>query len=406
MTQSTDNRPAIAPISHQEYRERQSRLAGLLAEHGFDGALIWGRGSTNADGSADLLYLTGHLSAVSHILDSEAHSARGHAGLVMVPGQPLVLVTDAYDVDTAQLPVDDVRLSTRVDHDLGAVAAEIGLGTRRIALIGMSGLLHTHYLRLVEAVGAGTTLVPADELLVSLRLVKSPAEIDLLREASRLGCEWVMRTLDAAVPGVTEAEAVAEGLRFITAVGGWPYDVAVSSGPHAHRYRTRQALPTFDSTRPMREGDLFHADVWGPIADGYFCDLTRSKVIGDRPTAEQAQTLSDAVDLVEHVTAILEPGTPMAALQDRANAWLAKRDGGGGSSFSAMVPFIGHSLGLECEAPFMTRLEQTVISPGMVLAVECFLGGSIGTGAGFEHVVLVGQHELEVLTTHAPSRPW
>lgn len=406
MTPITDTRAAVAAISTDEYQQRQSRLADLLIANGFDGALVWGRGSTNVDGSADLLYITGHLSAVSHILDSDAHSARGHAGAVLVPGRPLVLVTDAYDVDPTQLPVNDVRLSTRVDTDLGAVAAELGLRSKRIALIGMSGLLHTHYLRIREAVGPETTLIPADQLLISLRLIKSPAEIDLLREASRLGCEWVMRTLAAAVPGATESEAVAEGLRFITAMGGWPYDVAVSSGPHAHRYRTRQAVPTFDSARPMREGELFHADVWGPIVDGYFCDLTRSTVIGGRPTAEQARTLSDAVNLVEHVTEIVAPGLPMSALQDRATAWLAKRDGGGGSGFSAMVPFVGHSLGLECEAPFLTSLEPTVIEPGMVLAVECFLGGESGTGAGFEHVVVVGDSDLEVLTTHAPSRPW
>jgi Xaa-Pro aminopeptidase len=406
MTRLTDTHPTVAPIGQDEYRQRQSRLADQLTAHGFDGAIIWGRGSTNLDGCADLLYITGHLSAVSHILDSAAHSARGHAGAVLVPGRPLTLVTDAYDVDATRLPVQGVRLSTRVDRDLGAVAAESGLVGKRVALIGMSGLLHSHFVRIQEAAGPGTTLVPADELLVALRLIKSPAEIALLREASRLGCEWVMRTLEAAVPGATEAEAVGEGLKYITSMGGWPYDVAVSSGPHAHRYRTRQAVPTFDAARPMRRGELFHADVWGPVVDGYFCDLTRSKVIGDRPTTEQARTLTDAVDLVEHVTELVEPGMPMSALQDRASEWLAKRDGGGGSGFSAMIPFVGHSLGLECEAPFLTRFEETPIAPGMVLAIECFLGGEAGTGAGFEHVVVVGDGDLEVLTTHAPSRLW
>ncbi|WP_156096823.1 M24 family metallopeptidase [Amycolatopsis jejuensis] len=394
-----------APIAREEYVDRQERLRAVLAREGYDGALVWGRGSTNVDGCADLLYLTGHLSAVSHILDSEAHSARGHAGLVVPLDRPTTLVTDSYDADPAALAADEVLLSTSVDRDLATVARDAGLTGKRIALIGMSGLLHTHYRRLADGLGA-TELVPADEILVGLRLVKSEHEIALLREASRIGCEWVMRTLAAAVPGATEGEAVGEGLRYLSSVGGWAYDVAVSSGPDSHRYRNRQALPTWDAQRRLEPGDLFHADVWGPIAHGYFCDLTRSTVVGATPTASQARTLGDAVDLVEHVTEIVEPGVRMSALQDRASSWLARRDGGGGSNFAAMVPFVGHSLGLECEAPFMTRLEHMPIAPGMVLAVECFLGGEPGEGAGFEHVVVVREDRLEVLTSPAPSRPW
>ena len=394
---------AIAPA---EYLHRQQRLLADLDRLGFDGALVWGRGSTNADGCADLLYLTGHMSAVSHILDSAAHSARGHAGLVVARDRPTVLVTDSYDADPSTIPADEVRLSTAVDRDLAVAAREAGFAGRRIALIGMSGLLHAHYLSLAQGLGGQTQLVAADDVLIRLRLVKSEPEIALLREASRIGCEWVMRTLEAAVPGATEGDAVGEGLKYLAGAGGWAYDVAVSSGPSSHRYRSRQALPTWDSQRRLEAGDLFHADAWGPIAHGYFCDLTRSTVVGGQCTRSQARTLNDAVDLVEHVTEILQPGTAMSALQDRAAQWLARRDGGAGSNFAAMIPFVGHSLGLECEAPFMTRLEHTAIEAGMVLAVECFLGGEPGQGAGFEHVVVVREDRLEVLTQAAPSRPW
>ena len=397
----------IEPITHAEYLDRQHRLLEALDREGYDGAIVWGRGSTNVDGCADLLYLTGHLSAVSHILDSEIHSARGHAGLVITRDRPTVLVTDSYDADPSTIPVNQVQLSISVDRDLGKAAREMGFAGKRIALIGMSGLLYTHHRGIEEGLGSPETkLIPADELLVRLRLVKSEHEISLLREASRIGCEWVMRTLQAAVPGATEGEAVGEGLKYLAGAGGWAYDVAVSSGPCSHRYRNRQALPTWDSQRRLEVGDLFHADVWGPIAHGYFCDLTRSTVVGGAPTSSQARLLSDPVDLVEHVTEIVEPGVQMSALQDRASAWLARRDGGAGSSFGAMIPFIGHSLGLECEAPFLTRLEHTTIEPGMVLAIECFLGGETGEGAGFEHVVAVREGHLEVLTQSAPSRPW
>ncbi|MFM8350425.1 MAG: M24 family metallopeptidase [Actinomycetales bacterium] len=408
MTSETDAiRPTlVAPICSSEYLLRQGLLRELLQAEGFDGAIVWGRGSTNVDGSADLLYVTGHLSAVTHILDSPTHSARGHAGLVLPVEGPSILVTDSYDADFASIPVDDARMSIRVDVDTARAAVEAGLQGRRIALIGMSGLLFAHHARMVDVLGPNTTLVPADEILVAMRVLKSEAEIDLLREASRIGCDWVNRMIDVAVPGVTEGDVVGEGLQYLASAGGWPYDVAVGSGPHSHRYRSRQALPTWDASYVLKEGDLFHADVWGPTAHGYFCDLTRSTVVGAKPTASQARALNDSVDLVEHVTTFIEPGVRFGDLQERAGAWLAKRDGGGGSAFSAMIPFVGHSLGLECEAPFITSIEDTLVAPGMVLAIECFLGGDPGEGAGFEHVLVVREGALEILTLSAVSRPW
>ena len=396
----------LAPIGNAELLTRQDRLRESLASRGFDGAIVWGRGSTNVDGCTDLLYLTGHLSAVSHILDSAAHSARGHAGLVIKPTGPTILVTDSYDSDLDALPADDARLSISVDVDTAKAAVESGLSGKRIALIGMSGLLQSHYARMAEILAPQTELVPADDLLVQLRLFKSESEIDLLREASRIGCEWVNRTLAAAVPGATEGDAVGEGLKYLASAGGWAYDVAVASGPHSHLYRSRQALPTWDASYVLKEGDLFHADVWGPVAQGYFCDLTRSTVVGAKPSASQAKALNDAVDLVEYVTTFVAPGTRFGLLQEKARDWLSKRDGGGGSGFSAMIPFVGHSLGLECEAPFITAIEQATVEPGMVLAIECFLGGAPGEGAGFEHVFAVRDGSLEILTESAVSRPW
>ena len=396
----------LAPIGNAELLIRQDRLRESLASRGFDGAIVWGRGSTNVDGCTDLLYLTGHLSAVSHILDSAAHSARGHAGLVIKPTGPTILVTDSYDSDLDALPADDARLSIAVDVDTAKAAVESGLSGKRIALIGMSGLLQSHYARMAEILAPQTELVPADDLLVQLRLFKSESEIDLLREASRIGCEWVNRTLAAAVPGATEGDAVGEGLKYLASAGGWAYDVAVASGPHSHLYRSRQALPTWDASYVLKEGDLFHADVWGPVAQGYFCDLTRSTVVGAKPSASQAKALNDAVDLVEYVTTFVAPGTRFGLLQEKARDWLSKRDGGGGSGFSAMIPFVGHSLGLECEAPFITAIEQATVEPGMVLAIECFLGGAPGEGAGFEHVFAVRDGSLEILTESAVSRPW
>ena len=58
------------------------------------------------------------------------------------------------------------------------------------------------------------------------------------------------------------------------------------------------------------------------------------------------------------------------------------------------------------EAPFITSYANEVIAPGMVLAIECFLGGKTGEGTGFEHIVSIGETGVEVLTNGTPARPW
>jgi Xaa-Pro aminopeptidase len=392
-------------VSDAELSERRARALEAAVAEGLDGLIVWGRGSTNSDGCQDLLYLTNHMSAVSHIPDSHAHRARGHAALLLKPGRAPVLVTDSYDIDRASVGIRDIRLSTFVDRDTARVAVELGLRGQRVGIAGQSGLLHSAAVCIAEELGPSTRLTPADHILTRLRLIKSAHEVALLRDASRIGCDWMRVMLEAAQPGRTEGEIVGEGLRWLAAAGGWAYDVAISSGPVADRYRHRQALPTWDSFRPIEVGDMVHIDLWGPIAHGYYCDLTRSTVVGAPPTAAQEAVLEDSVALVESVIAEIEPGRSLSDLHAAGVRAIGRR-GGGASAFASMIPFFGHSLGLDCESPFITASAREVIVPDMVLAVECFLGGEKGQGAGFEHVVHVGKDKVEILTAAAPARPW
>ncbi len=389
-----------------ELAERQARALEAAVSEGLGGLIVWGRGSTNSDGSQDLLYLTNHMSAVSHIPDSASHRARGHAALVLAPGREPVLVTDSYDLDRAEVGVREIRLSTFVDRDAARTAAELGLRGRPVGLAGRSGLLYSAGACIADELGPSTELRPADHILTRLRLIKSAHEVALLREASRIGGEWMRVMIEAAQPGRTEGEIVGEGLRWLAAAGGWAYDVAIASGPVAHRYRHRQALPTWDSARRLEAGDMLHIDAWGPVVHGYYCDLTRSTVVGARPTAAQAKVLEDSIAFVESVVSEIEPGRQLSDLHAAGARAMARR-GGGASAFSAMIPFIGHSLGLDCEAPFITAEAREVIEPNMVLAIECFFGGEApDQAAGFEHVVHVGEGSVEILTSGSPARPW
>lgn len=387
-----------------EFGVRVSRAIDMAKARGLDGLIVWSRGATGADGWADVLYLTNHMTPVTHTEDNPKSTSRGYCAFVLSVDGPNVLVTDAYDLDERDVHADVVTITSMVDVKTADVAREMGLAGARVGLVGASSLLHTSYVRLADGLGPQTEFVAADDILTTLRAIKSPNEIDLLREASRIGSEWINVMLEACVPGRTEGQVVGEGLRYVAEAGGWPFDVAISSGPFASRYRHRQALPTWQATRVLEAGDLVHIDAWGPMVHGYYCDLTRSTVVGKAPSADQERLLEDSVAMIEHLVANVQPGRPLNEINRLGSEFMAAH-AGGGSDWAAFIPFVGHGLGLEVEPPLITGDETTAIAENMVLALECFMSEG-EAGAGFEHVIVVREGGNEIITELAPARPW
>lgn len=401
--------PATQPPSHPEaptngeILARCARAEQKAAERGLAALVVWSRGGSNADAHGNAMYLSGHTTPVTHIVDIPGNTSRGYCAVLVGPGFAPVLITDAYDIDRATVAIDDVRITTTVDSEVGRVLRDLGVVGERVGLVGAGSLLHSSFVNMARAAGDAVAWESADDILVDLRAIKSNTELRILREASRIGSAWATAMIDAAVPGRTEGEVVGAGLAFVAGAGGCPVDVAVASGPAAARYRHHQAVPTWDVRRPLQAGDLLHLDVWGPVAHGYSCDISRSTVVGRAPSPGQAATLEYSIDLVEAVIDQVRVGVELHDLYVYSQRWL-KRRGGSTTKFAAAIPFIGHSLGLECEAPLLSRGQHRVVEPGMVFAIECFVGLG-GTGSGFEQVIAVHPDHLEVLT-NAPARPW
>jgi Xaa-Pro aminopeptidase len=63
-----------------------------------------------------------------------------------------------------------------------------------------------------------------------LRAVKSAAEIECLRMASRLGSRMMDAMMEAAEPGASHADIVAAGMQALVPAGGILYNSFMSSG--------------------------------------------------------------------------------------------------------------------------------------------------------------------------------
>jgi Xaa-Pro aminopeptidase len=240
-------------------------------------------------------------------------------------------------------------------------------------------------------------LVEADDLATELRLVKSEAELNLLRAAGEVGVRAVDAAMEAAVPGVTEAEVAASAIAEIVRAGGALYGLGFSSGPWAHTFSP--STPAAYSRRRLDGGDMIRLDLYGSI-DGYLFDFGRSRIVGRSPTQEQQEILDAVRDSVHAGTKLLRPGGTLGAVARRCEEILgasayARRHG---LPRTTMGYTWGHSLGLDWGAPRIESTSSTVIRSGMCFAIERRIEAPSIGGANYENNVIVTDDGPEILT--------
>lgn len=382
------------------------------AERDLRGLIVWSRGGAGADCYGDVYYLANYHSPIPPLTNSTKWSAKGHAALVMPVDGPPVLLTDTLDDPEGRIQVDDARAVAHLPQAVADVLRETGLSGNKLGLIGANSLLARDLDALRRAAGR-VELEPVDEIMDRLRYVKSEGELDRLRHAAAVGCAWMNATMGAVEAGRTEAEIVALGLPVLIENGGRPYDVAISSGPNSEHFFGSFEVPHWDPWRPLENGDLVHADLWGPV-QGYLTDFVRSTVVGGRPTPEQRELLEGAAALIDHVVDGIELGVTFDALYHRGTGWLydngfAERDAqrtDSGHAFAEIFPSFGHSIGLVVEPPYLVEGDLTTIQPNVAIAIEGVVGRPGVGAAGFERNVIVTEQGVEILDAGSPTKWW
>jgi Xaa-Pro aminopeptidase len=232
---------------------------------------------------------------------------------------------------------------------LGAVAVT-GLSDRMWALM---------VVRFREALPAARQAL-AGTALRDLRVRKSPAEIDALREAGA-----AIDRVHAAVPrwlraGRTELEVAADIIAAITAEGHARADFAiVGSGPNA-------ASPHHEASgRVLRPGDVVVVDIGGTMPSGYCSDCTRVYAISEPPIGftDYYQVLYDAQ---EAACAAVRPGVSAESVDAAARGPIT--EAGFGPHFMHRT---GHGIGLEThEDPYIVAGNTEPLEVGMAFSVE------------------------------------
>jgi Xaa-Pro dipeptidase len=401
-------------IPADEFPARRARAIDAARARGLDGLLVWSRGGTAMDYHGDVLYLTNYASPTPLLQPTTIWNGRGQSVLILPVDDDPVLIVDRPDYPRDRVHVTDVRFTRHIPRSVAGVLTEKGLDRGRLGLVARETMLLAGYRTLVGELGHDADFQAADDILERMRMLKSVHEVAALEHAGRVGAGWMRTTMEAIAPGKTEADFVGEGLHFLAKNGGYPYDVAVGSGPHSeHYFGQRSGTRLWEVGRPVEDGDLVHIDVWGPIAD-YYTDFSRSTVVGRKPTDGQRDVLEAARSLVKHIVDEVRPGVIINDLYERGVLWLV--DNGFGpdaateeqrrNSIRNIAPHFGHGVGLGVEFPWIIEGETTALEANMVMAVEFFLVQDGVGGAKYEHNVLVTPNGHGILDGDCPEKWW
>ncbi|PSB55854.1 aminopeptidase P N-terminal domain-containing protein [Chamaesiphon polymorphus] len=166
----------------------------------------------------------------------------------------------------------------------------------------------THWQRLLRSYGKrGTGPVSIEDPFLNLhplRQVKSPAELDLMREAARIAALAHERARHIAKPGVKESEIEAE-IEYIfrkNGAMGVAYPSIVASGSNAC------ILHYIDNNSTLQDGDLLLIDA-GCSVGYYNSDVTRTFPVNGKFTTEQKIIYELVLDAQMASIEQVKPGT-------------------------------------------------------------------------------------------------
>ncbi len=233
----------------------------------------------------------------------------------------------------------------------------------------------------------GTTLHDVSGELGAMRMIKSPEEIEVMRQTGRIAGAMMAAAEGALAEGAPEYEAALavinagtrEAAGFLTAKG---WDAFIS--PMIHNLQIMQSgrdtsmVHRRASVKPLEKGDPVYF---------CFCNMAQFKLykLGfDRmffvkEVADDASRVQQcAIDAQQAAIAAIKPGVTAESVADAANAVYSDR--GYETGYRT-----GRSIGMSyLEAPELKAGDTTILQPGMTFAVDGGisvdgkLGGRIG----------------------------
>lgn len=374
-------------ISATEFAERRQRVEHATAKAGLDALIAFT--ATNLLGPS--AYLTGY---------EPRFGPREVALVVLVPGGRATFITYGYWDEIPPLPWIDEQI---VKPDLEAIGRMLGERIPKDATrVGVAGypLLPAKFAAAIAAARPKARLEDATTFLVSQAVIKSAAEVEILRETVRMTDAGVDAFL-AGVRGRSEETEIALAVEVAMMRAGadrTAFPPLIFSGP-----RVETGIGFAQRRRPEL-GEQLNIVV-GALRLGYKMDIGRVASVG-RPLDAHRAVMDAAAEMLEAMLTVVRDGAAVVAIPDAA-ARIARDRGMTEWAYRFGAPgYTGHGIGCWLDEPPRLRSgEEGSLAAGMVLILEARLGRDGGGGATITDPVLVTKGGAERLSS-VPLRTW
>jgi Xaa-Pro aminopeptidase len=244
--------------------------------------------------------------------------------------------------------------------------------------------------RLRSLVGEKAELVPAGDLVESLRAVKEPVELDRVRAATALADRALSTVLERGLAGRTEHDVAVDLEHEIRLLGAEAvsFEPIVASGSHG-------ALPHAEPRGEAIPADVLVTIDWGAKLDGYCSDCTRTFATGEG-VEEEALEVYELVRAVQQAS-VEEVRAGRGGREVDAVGRATIAEAGHGDHYGHGL---GHGVGLDVhEAPTLSPRSKDTLAAGNVVSVEpgVYVPGRFGVR--IEDLVVVTDDGCEVLTS-------
>ncbi|MBW2030451.1 MAG: aminopeptidase P family protein [Deltaproteobacteria bacterium] len=229
-----------------------------------------------------------------------------------------------------------------------------------IGLVGRS-FIPTNFFEYLSTHLQGARFVEMTDQIDQIKAVKSPEEIELIKECAALQDSAIEHVKRQIRPGRRTFEIHAEAQYSVMMQGSERQLILVNSGPQGTPVPF--AFRRFQN-RVLKEGDQVSLliEVNGP--GGFYTEIARIFTIGE-PSAELQEAHAAAVEAQEQALSLLKPGADPGELLEANNNFLVKR------GYQEERRLFAHGQGYDLvERPVMLRDETMNIKAGNNITVH------------------------------------
>jgi len=224
------------------------------------------------------------------------------------------------------LSVQDWVTDVRTGRGLAEIAADIqdrGLDRSRIGIVGFNSTIQMTTTLLDGDLKALEKLLPDAEFvdmtwaLQQMRVVKSEAEIAVMREAGKIARKTLDALVAGAKPGRRECDVYADMIQTQIANGGEPHIFNLfASGPINHPTDELWHLlhgmdqPVMPSRRPLKDNDVVVTE-WHTKYGGYLVHTEYTVYVGRRPPTALTDIFNVCVECLDASREALKVGNTL-----------------------------------------------------------------------------------------------